>query len=140
MQFPRCLFLWICLAGVFVLPAWGRAQESNSADSVLLQTMKQELGRAMTFLAKADPAPYFISYSASDEFQNVIMASNGAIVGNIDRHSRIADISVRVGSPDLDNTHGEHRFGSVVTAVLPLDDKPDAIARVLWLNTDHMYK
>src|SRR5438270_12036817 len=68
------------------------------------------------------------------------MGSQGALVANIKRHERNADISVRVGSRELDNTHGENRFNAITTAALPLDDKPDAIARVLWLNTDRMYK
>ncbi len=68
------------------------------------------------------------------------MASNGALVANVKRHDRTVDISVRVGSRDLDNTHGENRFNAVTTASLPLEDKPDAIARVLWINTDRMYK
>ncbi len=94
----------------------------------------------MTSLSKADPVPYFISYSTTEEFGTVIVASNGAIVANIGRHERSADISVRVGSRELDNTHGEQRFSAVTTAALPLEDKPDAIARVLWLHTDQMYK
>lgn len=102
--------------------------------------MQQELQRAMTSLSKSDPAPYFISYAATEEFSTVIMAGNGAIVANIGRHERTVDISVRVGSRDLDNTHGEQRFNAMTTAALPLEDKPDAIARVLWLHTDEMYK
>jgi len=31
-------------------------------------------------------------------------------------------------------------LNAITTASLPLEDKPDAIARVLWLNTDRMYK
>jgi predicted Zn-dependent protease len=112
----------------------------GAADSVLLRTMQQELDRAMTSLSKADPAPYFISYSVNEESGGIIMASNGALVANASRVERTADISVRVGSRDLDNTHGENRFNAITTASLPLDDKPDAIARVLWLNTDRMYK
>src|SRR5438045_9100055 len=68
------------------------------------------------------------------------MANSGAMVANIKRHERNADISVRVGNRDLDNTHGENRFNAITTAALPLEDKSDAIARVLWLNTDRMYK
>jgi predicted Zn-dependent protease len=102
--------------------------------------MQQELDRAMTSLGKADPAPYFISYAVNEESGAVIMASNGSLVANVKRHDRTADISVRVGSRDLDNTHGENRFNAITAASLPLEDKPDAIARVLWLNTDRMYK
>src|SRR5262245_57443132 len=99
-------------------------------DSVLLKTMQQELDRAMTSLSKADPAPYFISYAVNEESGAVVMASTGALVANMKRHERNADISVRVGSRDLDNTHGENRFNAITTASLPLEDKPDAIARV----------
>jgi len=116
------------------------AQTAVSPNSVLLQTLQSELDRAMALLAKADPAPYFISYSANDDASAVIVASNGALVANVDRRDRSVDVSVRVGSRSLDNTHGENRFHSVTTTQLPQDDKADAIARVLWLNTDRMYK
>ncbi|HZI55477.1 MAG TPA: metallopeptidase TldD-related protein, partial [Verrucomicrobiae bacterium] len=65
---------------------------------------------------------------------------HGALMANIKRHERTVDVSVRVGDRDLDNTHGENRFNAVTTAALPLEDRPDAIARVLWINTDRMYK
>jgi predicted Zn-dependent protease len=135
---PKALFLRLVL---LALPAPAMlAQGSASPDQVLLQTLQQELDRAMTSLSKADPAPYFISYSANDDSSAVIVASNGALLANADRRNRSVDISVRVGSRALDNTHGENRFHSVVTTTLPLDDRADAMARVLWLNTDRMYK
>jgi len=105
-----------------------------------MRTLQQELDRAMSTLSKANPAPYFISYSVSEELGGVIVGSNGAIIANINRNDRSADISVRVGGRDLDNTHGQSRFGAITTAALPVEDKADAIARVLWLNTDRMYK
>jgi predicted Zn-dependent protease len=131
-----CLFVCL-LAGPALL---GQTATAGSTDQVLLNTMQQELDRAMTSLGKADPAPYFISYAVNEESGAVIMASNGSLVANVKRHDRTADISVRVGSRDLDNTHGENRFNAITAASLPLEDKPDAIARVLWLNTDRMYK
>jgi len=131
-----CLFL--SLLATPALP--GETPAPGAADPVLLSTLQQELDRAMASLSKADPAPYFISYSANEESGSVIMASNGALVANMKRHDRTVDVSVRVGSRDLDNTHGENRFNAIATASLPLEDKPDAIARVLWLNTDRMYK
>jgi TldD protein len=131
--------VFLCLLAVPALQAQEGAAPGPGGP-VLLRTMQQELDRAMSSLGKADPAPYFISYSVNEESGVVIMGSQGALVANIKRHDRSADISVRVGSRDLDNTHGEHRFNAINTAALPLDDKPDAIARVLWLNTDRMYK
>ena len=134
--------LYLCtLVALLAAPlALGQAATSGTTEPLLLRTMQQELNRAMTSLGKADPAPYFISYGGNDDYGTVIMASNGALVGNINRHDRSVDVSVRVGTRELDNTHGENRFNAITTASLPLDDKPDAIARVLWLNTDRMYK
>lgn len=139
MSFSR--FLLFGLFWATALPAMPeQSSMSSNPDPVLLQAMQQELQRAMSSLSKADPAPYFISYSVREQFDAGIVASNGAIVGSITHHQRLADISVRVGSRNLDNTHGEKRFEAISVAALPLDDKPDAIARVLWLNTDRMYK
>jgi TldD protein len=142
MSFFRLLFLALAvvLAAASAPAASVQSSQSIDSDPALLRTMQQELDRAMSSLGKADPAPYFISYSVDSEFGAIIMASNGAIVANIDRHERTADISVRVGGRDLDNTHGQNRFNAIVATSVPLDDKPDAIARVLWLNTDRMYR
>jgi TldD protein len=140
MSFFKSFFarLFFCLLAAPAL--FGQSATPGSTDPQLLKTMQQELDRAMSSLSKADPAPYFISYSVNEEFGTVIMASSGALVANMNRHDRTADISVRVGNRELDNTHGENRFNAITSASLPLDDKPDAIARVLWLNTDRMYK
>jgi TldD protein len=139
MQSIRRFFIWLMLGltGTFV---HAQSNSATSADPVLLKTMQQELDRAMTSLSKADPAPYFISYSVDEESGKFIIASNGALVATVNRHERTADISVRVGNRQLDNTHGENRFHATTTTTLPLDDKPDAIARILWLATDRGYK
>lgn len=135
---PFCTWLIFLVFATPVVLA--QSSSTTAADPVLVKAMQQEMDRAMTSLSKADPAAYFISYSVDEQFDQVIMASNGALVASINRHDRTADISVRVGTRQLDNTHGENRFRANVTTALPLDDKPDAIARVLWENTDHMYK
>jgi TldD protein len=132
--------LALAMLATSLLSQTTQTERKAESDPVLLQTLQQELDRAMTSLAKAEPAPYFISYSAHEVSGGVIVASNGAILGDFQRHERSADISVRVGGRDLDNTHGENRFSAITTTSLPLEDKADAIARVLWLNTDRMYK
>jgi TldD protein len=136
----KSFLLGLTLAALTVPAASAQSGPSGSNDSVLMRTLQQELDRAMTSLAKADPAAYFISYSADDDSRGYIVASNGAIVADIGQHERSVDISVRVGDRELDNTHGENRFNAITTTTLPLDDKSDAMARVLWLNTDRMYK
>jgi TldD protein len=145
MPFLRSSFflsLFACVLIPFSLIPLAQADstQSTTPDPVLLRVTQQELQRAMTSLGKADPAAYFISYAVDEQFERVIVGSNGAIVADVDRHERTADISVRVGNRDLDNTHGENHGQALTSTSLPLDDKDDAIARVLWLNTDRMYK
>lgn len=139
MLFSRFFCLGTLLAAS-VPAVWGQQTPTTNPDPVLLTIMQQELNRAMSSLGKADPAPYFISYDTTEEYSSLIIASHGALIGTISRHERLADITVRLGSRELDNTHGENRFNSVASVNLPLEDKPDAIQRVLWLNTDRMYK
>lgn len=132
--------LLVLLLAMLAVPSYAQGNAKADSDPVLLHTLQQELDRAMTSLSKADPAPYFISYAANEVSGGMIAASNGAILGDFQKHERSVDISVRVGGRELDNTHGESRASAITTATLPLEDKSDAIARVLWLNTDRMYK
>jgi TldD protein len=142
MQFFKTLIVGLFLAVLAIPAVRGQAAPSRPApaENVLMHTLQQELDRAMSSLSKADPAPYYISYSAAEQSGAVIVGSNGAIVADIKRRERSVDVSVRVGSRDLDNTHGDNRYHAITTASLPVEDKADAIARVLWLNTDRMYK
>jgi len=140
MSFLRSFVLGSFLLASLAPHTLGQSSPAANPDPVLLKVMQQELERAMSSLSKSDPAPYYISYDTQDQYGSIILASNGALVASIYRHERSADISVRVGSPQLDNTHGEQHPGAIVTAAVPMDDKPDAIARVFWLNTDRMYQ
>jgi TldD protein len=109
------------------------------SDSVLL-TMQTELNRAKTDLAKSDPAPYFMSYTVYDQDSAVIAAAYGGLLSNVDIKRRSADVTMRVGTPQLDNTHGQSRGSGMMSGSLPLDDNTDAEARVLWELTNRAYK
>lgn len=109
----------------------------------LLDVMSQELQRNFEGLrAKADPPPYFISYSVVDNEADVFSGILGALQIRRTSHSRTLDVSVRVGSPKLDNYHatrGERpQFSS--GSLLPLDDSVNAIRRRLWAETDRTYR
>jgi predicted Zn-dependent protease len=132
---------------------------------LLLDAMNAELHRAFTSLAKpvtpslgsgpADhkggsaissaapddkqPPPYFISYAVHDTSMLTISAQYGALTTSGGSHERMADVQVRVGSPGLDNTHGEHRSSAVNSMALPLADDREAISRTLWLATNTGY-
>jgi predicted Zn-dependent protease len=116
-------------------------------DPLLMQAMETELHRAMAELGSASAAnaktpalkPYFISYSVADAEQVNISAQYGAIVSSVARHSRTADVQVRLGTPALDNTHDTHRTSALTTYPLPLSDDRMAIERTLWYATNKGY-
>jgi len=110
-----------------------------SSDAVLA-TMQTELTRAKTDLTKADPGPYFISYTVYDQDQVILAASYGGLLSDTVSRRRSADITMRVGTPQLDNTHGQSRSSGMTSGALPLNDDPGAESRVLWELTDRGYK
>jgi len=110
-----------------------------SQNDVLLQSLTSELDRAFTGLKKTDLPPYFISYSVHDGDTYSIAASEGALLTSFKIHERTADVSVRVGSPKLDNTHGRSRPSAISTVELPVEDDAPAIRRQLWRITDDEY-
>jgi predicted Zn-dependent protease len=110
------------------------------ASDPLLAAMQTELSRAKADLAKSDPAPYYLSYTAYDQNQLVIAAAYGGILSSSVNTRRSVDVTMRVGSPELDNTHGQSRQSGMISGTLPLKDDPNATARVLWELTDRAYK
>jgi TldD protein len=121
------------------IPLASPAPEQGRPD-ILLETMQQELTRASKELAKSDPPVYFISYSAVDQEEAGIVASYGALTTSFSASRRIADVTVRVGSIAMDNTHGESRGSGLSSGTLPLGEDRDAIARTLWELTNREYR
>jgi TldD protein len=133
----RAAFTVFFLSALFPIAAGAQAQPK---DPVVLAAMAREVSRAMLELKKADPPPYFISYAVHDRAVAFVSGSDGALLNSVMLRRRMVGVTVRVGSPKLDNTHNENRASAMSTAALPLEDNPDAIARVLWDATDHGYK
>lgn len=110
----------------------------------LLPILSAELQRNFAVLQhKADPAPYYLAYSVTEEESEVIAASSGALLSHNRNHARFLDITVRVGSPKLDNYHslrGGERARFTSGANLPLDDVPAAIRQRVWIETDRSYR
>ena len=120
------------------------ASAAATSDPVLpdlvMKTMQGELQRASTDLAKTDPAPYYISYTLYDQSQIVLAGAYGSLLTNSANHRRQVDVTTRVGSPALDNTHGQSRGSGMMSGSIPFGSDSDAIARVLWELTDRGYK
>lgn len=144
-RFAVCRLLVAALVG-FPFPS--TASDTTSADRPtttagsdrLLKTMQDELARAKTELAKSESAPYFISYTVYDQDLIVLVGAYGSLLTDAALQRRQADVTMRVGSPALDNTHGQSRSSGMSSGTLPIGEDPDASARVLWELTDREYK
>jgi TldD protein len=137
-----CCALAAQLAGVPIASAAGdgSGKTATAASDAVLKTMQTELARATAELGKSDPAPYYLSYTVYDQNAVVIVGAYGSLLTNTAMQRRQADVTMRVGSPALDNTHGQSRPSGITSGTLPLGDEQDAMARVLWELTDREYK
>jgi len=102
--------------------------------------MQDEMQRAQTNLGKLDPAPYFLSYSVYDSHIAMVMGSEGMLVSSIQTRRRAADVTMRIGTAALDNSHAQNRQSARSSGALPLENDRNAIARELWRLTYEEYR
>ena len=111
--------------------------------SGVLGVLSEELDRNFKGLKeKADPAPYFMSYAVTEQDYAVISASFGAVTSSNQSRTANLDVTVRVGSPKLDNYHrvrGERAHFTSGSSVV-IEDTPLALKRRLWMDTDRTYR
>jgi predicted Zn-dependent protease len=143
--FPRGLTAALFLI-LFAPPLTAaEAASSKPANTLLLDSMTAELHRAMDSLgssgadAAKQPKPYFLSYGVSDSDSFNMTAQFGAIALSRQSRRRTADVQLRIGTPEQDNTHGDHRSSALTTIPLPLTDDRAAIERSLWYATNRDY-
>jgi TldD protein len=120
------------------------APAGQAAPSPILAAVQQEMDREMSVLGKADPPPYFLSYTVTDSKRSEVTGSNGALLSSQEQRSRWLEGQVRVGSYQLDNTHrvgndGPGFPGSFGEPV-PIDDDPAVLQRAMWRETESQYR
>src|SRR5271157_5289908 len=101
--YPKHLIRLVSLRLTFLFAA---VSVASAQPSILLDAMSQELNRNFSILKeKADPAPYFLSYEVTEQEYRSISGSLGSITSQTGGKNRALDVSVRVGTPQLDNYH-----------------------------------
>ena len=108
----------------------------GAGDSIVLDTMSQELQRNYDALKKADTPPYFMAYEITDLNTRVVGATLGVLDSTQNSHNRYLDVTVRVGDPSMDNyrrARGEQvQFTSA--APVTIEDIPGALKQRMWLG------
>jgi len=128
----------VLFAGV-VVAVLVYAAETPARNDVQLRAMSDELARSKTLQLNNLDKPYFIQYAIGDTEQLLISASLGGITSSTRGRFRPAQLAVRVGDYQFDNTNSIYtrvaRFGS-----LPIDDDYLVFRNQLWMATDALYK
>ena len=150
----RRIALVFCLVSIMAAGAHGAPQPPSPAQPPaaappLVQTMREEMARAMSGLRLPDqPAPYFIAYTVDDIAFMSLSASFGSVVSDSTRRARLVRVEVRVGDYARDNSRfvnvefdpgmGAGFASGVVDG--PVDDNLDVLRRQLWLASDAVYR
>ena len=116
---------------------------SFAQTSSLPDILNDELDRNFRALKeKGDPAPYFMAYQATDQEACLVGATLGALQSSSCGGNRVLDVTLRVGSPKLDNYHRVQGERPVFTsaAQLPAENYPGALRQRLWRETDRVYR
>jgi predicted Zn-dependent protease len=109
----------------------------------LLTILSDELNRNFQSLKeKGDPPPYFMAYEVTEEEGCTVQATLGALQASMCGRTRQLDVTIRVGSPQLDNYHRVEGERPVFTSAarLPIEDVPGAIRQIVWRETDRVYR
>ncbi|HKP97673.1 MAG TPA: metallopeptidase TldD-related protein [Fibrobacteria bacterium] len=111
--------------------------------SPVLKAMGHELKRSMDSLRiKGRPRPYFLSYLLWDVESHHMQASLGSCEMADDDRQHMAEIDLRVGGFDEDNTNfqGGIVFGPRLRLPLPQENDTNLLRLSLWAATDAKYK
>jgi predicted Zn-dependent protease len=139
------LFVALMVAAAPAVPA----QELKS--DRLLGALVEELERSKKSLPSPADAPfYYLSYRVLDAQSFSIATSLGVLVDSqqtvdpLAGKLRVLDVSARVGSRRLDNTHqlrGDRDFDfRRTTESLPIEDEARPLRIAIWRATDRAYK
>ena len=140
MRLPNRLLLFPTLAAVALILA---ALPVRAATPVL-DAMKEELQRSVKLLSEQPVPVYYLSYEVTEDRNVALSASFGNITRSSEGERRLVDIDLRVGSPQLDNSHPIRgdlfgNFRSFSRVEVPTDN-PAALRNILWYETDKKYK
>lgn len=133
----------VCAGALTGLGCALHAASDPHPDLSFVEILRGELGREFAVMkGKANPAPYFMAYEATDLQNDNVSASLGALVEEVHGHQRGFDTTIRVGSPQFDNYHPYQGTPIRFTrfTALSLDDNANQISRALWAESDRVYR
>jgi TldD protein len=142
-SFLLALSFAVLLVPFFTSTAKAGPPDAQAKKSPLLAVLQAELDRSVKTFQTQDPPAYYLGYTITDTQRAEVSGSNGALLNSNEAHNRWLEVSVRTGSYDIDDTHkvGERQQANAGSAeAVPVDDDPDVLRRIAWLETDNQYR
>src|SRR5260370_15681624 len=140
-KFPRAAACWVLVAQLTGLPMASAAGDkaapasASAGSDPVLKAMQNEIARATAELGKTEQPPYYLSYTVYDQDFVVLVGAYGSLLTNAVAQRRFADVTMRVGAPELDNTHGHSRPSGANSGPLALGHDVNAYARARGEST-----
>ena len=118
------------------------------AEDVVMRALQDELARARTLKMGGAERPYYLSAVCTEEEGFRVAASFGSLLSRASAKHTQLNVSVRVGTPALDNTNfadaGDLSFMRMLQTTngqgSPAEADYDALRHELWLQFDDGYK
>ena len=113
--------------------------------SPVLDILKTENAREIEALKKQPTPAYYLGYQVEEQRIVNLEAEGGALTVDSEDTQRNLDVDVRVGTPQLDNTHpladDTNNLNAPLTrrGVIAFGDDKEALSHQLWLETDRRY-
>ena len=111
---------------------------SVQAQDKLINILDEEIQREMKWLKTQETPAYYLAYRVDEITTYSVTTSLGALTDTSTSTVRILTISLRVGTPKLDNYHDSHPRFSIIE--LPSSEEPLAVKQVLWDATKNDYQ
>lgn len=117
--------------------------QSASAESPLppvLEALVKENARVYAALSALPDRPvYYLSSAVTGTEQVRVVATFGGLAERHRERERLLDLDLRIGSPQLDQTHRQAGEGAGEQRV-SLEDEPASLAADLWIHAERRYR
>lgn len=128
---------WIL--ATILIASFGLVNGEDQDSDQILKHMHDELIRNFENLQDEDKPPFYLSYEIVEEHATSVSGSYGEVTRDVDVSDRNLSIDLRVGTPQLDNTHVDRtpqrvNFGSIAV------DAEQPLKVALWNATNASYR
>ncbi len=139
---------WLALASLFSLTAAAESAlpQAEPTGDALVDLLAGELARVWGELQDEAERPHWMALNVIDREGLTLQATHGAVSWTNITPARYGDLDLRVGTPQLDNTHKIRDAGWFseeprVELALPWEDaSPLALRKAIWRSADDAYR